>query len=178
MEKLKSKQNWEWYREGDIQHGLGACSSVLKTGFLAGMWPSVVEQAMALFLLVNLNDLLQKMNHEGHRLSASNDIHPVCKANDITDLINNARNAACHINSGQHLMESNKLVFNVVRGYVPSALSINGASIGCDYADDTALIFGANRVYVRRHITQAYGCAKAYYAAIHGIVLATDSSLW
>ena len=126
---------------------------------------------MALFLLVNLNDLLQKMSHEGHRLIFSDDIHPECGAEDITSLINNARNAACHINSGQHLMESTKLVFNVVRGYVPHAFSINGVSMGSDYADDTALIFGANRVYLRRHIARAVNDAQTYYEVIHGIKL-------
>lgn len=124
---------------------------------------------MALYLLVNLNDLLQKMKAEGHCLAFTDDIHPNSKAGDIKDLIRNSRKAACHRGSAEHRMELNKLVFNVVRGCAPTALQINGDALGCDCADDTALIFGLHRIDVRRHLLRAVDSARAYFSLTHGI---------
>ena len=112
------------------------------------------------WLLINLNDLLQKLDSLGRRVDFTDDIHEACKAADVTALINNARNAACHLNSSNHLHEANKLSFNVARGYVPRMLVINDVVFGCDYADDAAVMFGSNIVYLRRHLERAHNAAQ------------------
>lgn len=165
MKKAKrTPADWTWFDKGDIDHAIRTCSDILQAGVFNGLYPRVAQQAMLTLLLINLNDLLQKMDSVGHRYIAKNDIHPACKAEDVTSLINNARNASCHLNSGNHFLEKSKVTYNVVLGYSPRALHINGVELGCDYADDAAFIFGPNRVYMERHVVAALHAARKFFA--------------
>jgi hypothetical protein len=162
-QKKKTSIDWTWFDKSDIQRSLSVCERLLGYGLVSGVYPREIEQATLTFFLINLNDLLQKMDSVGHRLEFSDDIHEVCNAKDVTDLINNTRNAGCHLNSGNHLLNTNKITFCIVRGYFPTAFLIKGVVLGSDFADDTAVIFGSNRVYLRRHIRRAFEAAKAFF---------------
>lgn len=155
--------DWSWFQKGEIAQALTACRNLGKAGILSGIYPDEIERASLTFLLINLNDLLQKLDWMGHRLETKDDIHPSCKAVDVTALINNARNAACHLNSGNHLLDKNKVAYCVVRGRFPNAIWMNGVALGCEYPDDTAIFFGANRVYLKRHIARSLETAAAFY---------------
>lgn len=160
----KTPADWSWFDKGDIESAIKTCDELLKVGVFSGVYPSSVERSVLTLLLINLNDLLQKMDSVGHRFQATNDLLPEGRAEDVTSLINNARNAACHLNSGNHLLDKNKISHCVMRGYAPHAFWINGVQIGCDYADDAAFVFGHNRVYLKRHVSNALEAARAFFA--------------
>jgi len=164
--KKKTTADLTWFDKGEISQALHACCALMKAGMLSGVYPPEIERASLTFLLINLNDLLQRMETLNHRLEFSDDIHPASNASDITDLINNTRNAACHLNSGNHLLNTSKLSYCVARGYCPTAILIGDIRLGCDYADDAAIIFGANRVYLKRHIKRALDSAQAFFIAV------------
>ncbi|WP_374391593.1 hypothetical protein [Sphingopyxis sp.] len=108
-------------------------------------------------ILIELRDLLHKADRLGKRVTFCDDVLPKDgKQRDVTDLITDCRNAVCHISSGIHIFEQNKFTFNVVAGYFPNAISINGHTMGCDYADDIAVLWGSLRLYVHRHLLRAF----------------------
>lgn len=124
---------------------------------------------MLTLLLIQMNDLLQKMDSVGHRLVMDNDIHPASNALDVTSLINNARNAACHLNSGHHNVGSGRVSYCRVVGRVPNAFVINDVVLGSDFADDAAVIFGTNRVYMKRHIVSSFNVAREFFRLTAGV---------
>lgn len=115
-------------------------------------------------LLINLNDLLGKSNKDGKRVTIDDQVLQTEKIKDVTDLIRECRNAACHIGSGEHLFEGvGKFTFNVVSGYAPSAFDLAGIRFCCDFADDIAVYYGEKRVYVRRHLLTALEAVAQNY---------------
>ncbi|MCP1116994.1 hypothetical protein [Robbsia andropogonis] len=162
--KAKEKRDWSWFRDGDIKSCLSQCREILNLGFASGAHNPVIEGSLRTQLLIDLSDLLQKADDEGARVAFTDHINASSNAKDVTDLIKNARNAVCHVNSGLHLMSSNnKLRGPVVRGYSPRVIQIGDEFVGCDYADDVALIYGNQRVYVKRHIERAFNEVKKYF---------------
>lgn len=74
---------------------------------------------------------------------------------DITDLVNNLRNAACHSDSSINYISNSgiKFVFNTVVGKFPNAFKIGeNISLGNEYQDDIAFYYGEKRIYLVRHI--------------------------
>ena len=161
--KAKEKSDWSWFRDSDIKSCLIQCREILQFGIAYGSHPHFVESSLRTQLLIHLSDLLQKADREGARIAFTDHINVSSNANDVTELINNARNAACHVNSGLHFMSNNKLRDLVVRGYSPGMIQIGDESVGCDYADDVALIYGNQRVYVKRHIERAFNEVEQYF---------------
>lgn len=111
-------------------------------------------------LLILLSDLLKAADKIGRRCTFNDDILVIdeqmaSKIKDVTDLIIRCRAAACHITSGNQLFETNKLQMCVAVGK-GQMISINGKTLGSDYRDDIAIIWGPMRLYIRRHVMRAY----------------------
>lgn len=128
---------------------------VLRSGVLDQQRSPLFEAAIT-SLLINLNDLLQKAKDVGSRVAFQDDVDvPGNPTADVTDLINKARNAACHLPSALQSVGWGRIRMNVYIGYCPRALVTPTETYGCDYADDVAVQYGPLRVYIGRHILRA-----------------------
>ena len=112
-------------------------------------------------LLILLSDLLKAAELMGHRCNLVEDIFCIdenlkSEIKDVTDLVIRCRNACCHVSSGNKLFESNKFQFCSIIGHNPNAFFINGRTLGCDYADDIAIMWGPMRLYLKRNMMRAF----------------------
>ncbi|WP_122259700.1 hypothetical protein [Pseudomonas syringae] len=154
-----------WMRAGDIQSSIMRCNDLFNTGiFNSNNSTGVIFEAAVTLVVLNLHDLLQKAHKDGKRVDFVDDVEITKNISDVTDLISACRNAACHISSGSHNIESCKFTFCVATGYGPGSYSINGKDMGCDYADDIAIYYGEKRVYVRRHLHRSLGIVASLYS--------------
>lgn len=154
-----------WLRSGDIQTSIRKCQDLFNSGVFssAGISNPLFEPAVVT-LLINLNDLLGKSNKDEMRIAFTEHVELTDKIKDVTDLIRECRNAACHIGSGEHLFEGvGKFTFNVISGLSPNAFHMDGISLGCDFADDIAVYYGEKRVYLRRHLLIALESVSKNY---------------
>ncbi|MBI6563311.1 hypothetical protein YA0745_12035 [Pseudomonas synxantha] len=158
-----------WLRSGDIQTSIRKCQDLFNSGiFSSGAISGPLFEPAVIMLLINMNDLLAKSNKDQMRVAFADDVELTEKIKDVTDLIRESRNAACHIGSPENLFEGlGKFTFNVVSGLAPEAFNLNGIKLGCDFADDIAVYYGEKRVYLRRHLLRALeAVAKNYPAAL------------
>jgi hypothetical protein len=114
-------------------------------------------------MLIELSDTLQKANKAGRRVSFRDDVFDGGANWDVTDLISNCRNAACHVSSGKHQFNQNKFTFNMAIGYSPNAFHLNGTTIGCEYADDAAVFWGGMKLFLKRNLLRAYDEAQLIF---------------
>ena len=115
----------------------------------------IFSQSAFIEILIRLNYVLQKLSRKGNRIVWTDDVKTGENITDITDLVNNLRNAACHIDSQENYIGNTniKFVFNVFSGRCPNAVSIaEGVSLGNEYDDDIAFYYGDKRIYLVRHI--------------------------
>jgi hypothetical protein len=143
------------YEDGDAQTSIYNIKQLLQTSILSSEGSrSPFFRASVTQLLIELSDLLQKASKKNMRISFSDEEDG--KARDVTDLINDCRNAVCHISSGKHIFQQNKFAFNVMIGHCPMGMQIGDHTLGCDYPDDIAVYWGGMRLYLRRHYLRAF----------------------
>ncbi|WP_256344841.1 hypothetical protein [Pseudomonas gingeri] len=155
-------------RSGDIQTSIRKCQELFSSGVFSstGISNPLFEPAVVM-LLINLNDLLGKSNKDEMRVVFADHVELTDKIKDVTDLVRECRNAACHIGSGEHLFEGlGKFTFNVISGLSPEAFSLNGVKLGCDFADDIAVYYGEKRVYLGRHLLLALKSVERNYPPV------------
>lgn len=128
---------------------LGRCQVIYNTKILHTN--EVLTQAALIEVLVRLNFILQSLADAGERVTFTDDVG---KGEDITTLVNNIRNAACHSHGSLTKFAGATLIYNRIAGYVPNAIRINGTTIGCNYADDIAFNYGDRIIYLERHIAR------------------------
>jgi len=115
----------------------------------------IFTQSAFIEILVRLNYLLQELSKKNNRIIWADDVQTDQNIKDITDLVNNLRNAACHSDSPRNYIgnSSIKFVFNTFAGKCPNAVQIGqDISLGCEYQDDVAFYYGDKRIYLVRHI--------------------------
>ncbi|MCY1427086.1 hypothetical protein D9M71_429170 [compost metagenome] len=153
-----------WMRAADIQSSVTRCADVFNSGvFNAGSSAGVMFESAVTLVLVHLNDLLQKAKLDGQRINFDDDMEVTESMTDVTDLVRACRNAACHVTSGEHKIDAGKFTFCVASGYGPRAFVINDQEMGCDYADDIAVYYGKNRVYLKRHLLRSFELVAQIY---------------
>jgi len=146
-----------WMRASDVQSSIARCADLFNCGVLSsGNSAGVVFESSVTLLLIHLSDLLQKAKADGHRVAFSDDMEVTEAIPDVTELVRTCRNAACHVSSGDHKIDMGKFTFCVASGYGPGAFVIDDQRMGCDYADDIAIYYGKNRVYLRRHLLRSF----------------------
>lgn len=165
MENNQKKMSW--FREGDIRLAISGIKRVLESGVFSpeGMASPFFEPSVV-YSLILLNDLLQKADDDGKRVTFSDDITGGNDGVDVTKLIRDCRNAACHIGSRLAEVDAGRFRFNVVAGRVPNAFVINSVSYGSDYDDDIAVFYGPMRLYLRRHFLRAYNDICEIYSQV------------
>ena len=102
-----------------------------------------------------MNYILQELSKKNNRIIWEDDVQADQNIKDITDLVNNLRNAACHSDSPRNYISdtSIKFVFNTFAGKCPNAVKIGkDILLGSEYEDDVAFYYGDKRIYLVRHI--------------------------
>lgn len=132
---------------------LQRCSELFNSQVLVNR--SIFTQSAFIELLVRLNYVLQELSKKRSRMTWANDIQTNQDIKDITDLVNNLRNAAVHSDSPRNYISNTsiKFVFNTFVGKCPNAMQIDqNQRLGNEYADDIAFYYGDKRIYLVRHI--------------------------
>ncbi|WP_186200854.1 hypothetical protein [Burkholderia gladioli] len=106
------------------------------------------------FVIINLNELLQRASSEKRRVSFTDFVDMVDGVDDVTTLINHIRQAVCHIHSPQNNLGKAYFRFNSVAGKRKFG-RVDDVLIECEFEDDVAFFYGKKRVYLRRHIVRA-----------------------
>jgi len=115
----------------------------------------IFTQSAFIEILVRLNYILQELSKKNNRIIWADDVQTDQNIKDITDLVNNLRNAACHSDSPRNYISNSniKFVFNTFIGKCPNAVKIgDNISLGNEYQDDVAFYYGDKRIYLVRHI--------------------------
>ena len=115
----------------------------------------IFTQSAFIEILVRLNYILQELSKKNNRVVWADDVQTDKNIKDITDLVNNLRNAACHSDSPRNFISNSniKFVFNTFAGKCPNAVKIGeNISLGNEYQDDIAFYYGDKRIYLARHI--------------------------
>jgi len=119
-------------------------------------------------LIIKLRDLLYKSEKLGKRINFKEDVTILKDSSgkevvkDITDAIKYVRDATCHIDSPNHILDKNIVfTFNIAYGKTNLA-KINEILLTSDYNDDICFFYGEQKLYLKRHIIRAYEEAKNF----------------
>jgi hypothetical protein len=148
-------ENQDFVRGFEMSAAYGSIRKVVESNVLNHPSHPLFEAGVT-SLFINLNDLLQKAKAAERRITFTEDVLvPGEEDADVTDLINKARNAACHLTSAVQSVGWGRMRMNVMAGYCPRAIVTPTDTYGCDYEDDVAIQYGPIRVYLRRHALRA-----------------------
>ena len=139
--------------QGELALEIKRCTELFNSQIFINY--SVFTQSAFIEILIRLDYVLQKLSKQGNRINWTNDIQINQDVADVTDLVSNLRNAACHNESFlNYISNSNiKFVFNSFNGKCPNAIQIGqNQKLGCEYEDDIAFYYGDKRIYLIRHI--------------------------
>lgn len=114
-------------------------------------------------LLIHLRDLMSKAESHSTRISFTDDVTLTNTVKDVSDLIKFVRDALCHQHIYNHKLTTGpqvaKVSFNVAYGK-GELMQINNITVQSDYDDDVCFFFGAQKIYLKRHIIRAFDEAK------------------
>jgi hypothetical protein len=162
----------------DIYATIARIDTVLATNVLSQ--PHPLRQSAFIEIVIRLDELTGKANSIGRRISFTDDVRLFPGVKDITDAIREYRNAVCHVYANAHFItpkghpkqRGERLKKGEGYGQV-SFCVINGKgtliktplyAIESEYEDDVCFIFGAHRLYLRRHIFRVFREAMAILA--------------
>jgi hypothetical protein len=149
-----------WFRAGEVSRAKRMCKDIFDCGiFSPGNSEHPLFEAAITQLLIGLNDLLQKAKRDGKRVALIDHVQITEGRADVTDLIRDCRNAACHISTGLHNLGTNKFTFNTISGKRPNAFRIGNLTLGCEFEDDIAAYWGESRLYLKRNALVAFQAA-------------------
>jgi len=143
--------------KSDIESSINRTRKLIDSKILWHNEDLIFKQSVLIEILINLKDLLIKCEkHLDKRICFTDDVikDEVLKINDITDLISNFRDAACHNDSFRRKIGSNVSSFNVAVGKF--SFQINDTRLSSDYSDDIAFNMGRNILFLKRHIERAF----------------------
>ena len=149
-----------WFTKNELRTSFLRIEEIRKSGILsdAGLTNPLFKSAV-IELLIYINDLMQKADAHGQRITVTDHLPDNVALRDVTELIAKCRDAACHVSAGLEFFERNKFSFALAVGKVPDAVVIDGKAMGCDFDDDVAIFFGAYRLYLRRNLLDGYTLA-------------------
>jgi len=143
------KENF--FIKSQIQSNIYDIETLLNTGIFGAPVLRIFQEPVFVSIILKLDDLLQKFRILGQRVCFQDDI----VQGDITDLVNKIRNAICHLNSGENILDKEtqlKFVFNIITGKGSAIIIGDKEPAKNDYEDDTAFFYGENRIYLKRHV--------------------------
>jgi hypothetical protein len=156
----QSTEPMSWFTKQELSTSFLRIEEVRTSGILSsdGIKSPLFKSAIT-ELLIYINDMLQKADAMGLRVTSNAHLPDWTSVQDVTELVVRCRDAACHVSAGQEFFERNKFSFALVVGLVPEAVKIDGQPRGSDFEDDIALFFGGYRLYLRRNLLDAYTLA-------------------
>jgi hypothetical protein len=158
----------DFFIKTDISSNIRLSENLLKTGVFSASILRPFQEPVFISIILKLDDTLQKFDSLEKRINFSDDIN--IAGLDVTDLVNKIRNAICHTNSQENLLDKKtqiKFVFNIVVGK-GSAISIDGKALAnSEYEDDIAFFYGEYRIYLRRHIFRLLEESKKIYKELY-----------
>jgi hypothetical protein len=113
-------------------------------------------------MLILVRDLMAKTKIYATPVEFVDDINITQKVRNVSDAIKFVRDAICYVNSDNrnHVECKARLSYNVIYGKAILA-KIGDVEIKSDYEDDVCIIFGDQKLYLRRHIIRAYEEARS-----------------
>lgn len=147
--------------ESQIEQDIRNINAILNTNiFDKDHATHPLRQAAFIQLLICLRDLMYKTQKYSRRISFADDVIITDKVHDVTDLIKYVRDAVCHPDIPNHKIDQTIITFCVIYGK-GSSITIGNTELKSDYDDDICFIFGAQKIYLRRHIIRAFNEAFA-----------------
>lgn len=143
----------EFFVKSQIRSNIESVRDLLNTGIFGTPVLIIFQEPVFVSIILKLNDLLQKFNQLDNRINFTEDI----KSGDITELVRNTRNAICHLDSEENLLEKGsniKFVFNMIIGKGKAMAVGDSVVASSDYEDDIAFFYGENRIYLNRHLVR------------------------
>lgn len=141
----------------EIQICLNRLKKLIESRILWEDIDLLYRRSVLIEVLIHLKQLLQKAAKCNMRISFTEDvsIDEELKIKDVTDLISNFRDAACHSNSPRlnygNISNSFSEARNGVRGV--SGENIKNSNTA---KSDIIFIMGKNSLYLHKHIERAY----------------------
>jgi len=157
---MANNSDLELKKHFEIMCTLRSLNGLLQSQILWSSEKEIYRYAVFTEVLVHLNFLLVESNRQlGKRVSFTDDIKIHDDIKDVTDLIRNFRNAACHIGSElRSFGDKNdplgkKSFFSDFHGKNRTGTE---PSVETIYNDDVGFICGLDILYLKRHIERAY----------------------
>ncbi len=141
----------DFFVKSQIRSDIGDVRILLSTGIFNAPVLRPFQEPVFVSIILKLDDLLQKFRILNQRINFKDDI----SSGDITDLVNKIRNAICHLNSDENLLDEKtqtKFVFNTLVGKVNAVKIGENIVAKSDYDDDIAFFYGEHRIYLKRHL--------------------------
>ncbi|MBI2050488.1 MAG: hypothetical protein HYT31_01640 [Parcubacteria group bacterium] len=156
----------DFFVKSQILSNISSVRKLLETDIFSDQSLRLFREPVFVSIVLKLNDLLQKYNQLDQRITFTNDV----SSGDVTDLINKIRNAICHLDSPENLLDKKsrvKFVFCMVTGKGSLGTINDNVVANSDYEDDIAFFYGEYRIYLRRHLykvlTEAIKIAHELY---------------
>lgn len=148
-----------------IESSIERIEEILTTGVLVQPTAQnhIFHNSAFIELLILLRDLMYKTESYATRVSFTYDVLLGAQVKDVTDLIKYMRDALCHRESNNHVLDK-------TRGWTVTFCSIRGKGslarfgdlvLQSEYSDDICYFFGAQKIYLFRHIIRAFQESKA-----------------
>ena len=153
----------DFFTKGEIEESIRRIEELLSSEiFLPKNCRSPFVQSAFIETLVCLRDLMYKTEKYAERIDFDNDIVKTGEIQDVTDTIKYVRDALCHLDSDNHYIEQGNIraSYNIAYGKV-RLLKIGNFVQTSEYDDDICFFFGAQKIYLKRHIGRAFKEAKS-----------------
>ena len=150
----------------DCESIIGRIDELLNSGIFAQQNSQhLLQQSAFIELMICMRDLMYKAEKYAERISFVDDVLQNNYVKDVTGAITAVRDACCHIDSFKQLFDErgNRGAFNVAYGKC-NFMKIGDLELNSEYEDDVAIFYGANRLYLKRHIGRAFQEAQAKLA--------------
>lgn len=124
--------------------------------------PHPLQASAFIDLMICLRDLLYKAEQYASRVAFTDDILINERVKDVTGAVTAVRDACCHIDSVTRVFDTRGNRGSHMVGYGKGTLLKSGdLEMKSDYADEIAIFYGKNRLYLKRHIVRAFEEARA-----------------
>ncbi|SDG71910.1 hypothetical protein SAMN04487996_12264 [Dyadobacter soli] len=156
-----------WHQKIQIEDAIETVQKLLDSKILWEGNRPIYQHAVFIELLINLKDLLIKADRLGNRIAFTDGIQENERfgIRDVTDLIGNFRDAACHNDSYRRKIGDNVSYMNKVFPFnLP--VEIRDAPFDGNPNHDIGYEVGGIYLYQRKHIERAFSEIKSFFEPI------------
>lgn len=148
----------------EIEINLERLENLINSKILWTQVGKIYYNSVFIETLIHLKDLLIKADKLSNRISFTDDVivNEKFKIKDVTGLICNFRDAACHSDTHRRKIGSLTSAFNIIQGKGGSML-IGDIKIENKYDDDIAFNMGGEILYLKRHVERSFLELKPFF---------------